>query len=577
MNLYSHRSQAATEYLMTYGWAFLIIAIVAAILISLGVFSPSPSSTVTGFTSFTSASASVSKINGLVLTLTNTNPNTIYLTNVSLSSSSGLKIGKVIVLAKLGTYSSSNPLFLLYYNNSEITNLSIPSGQSFTIIISNVSAYSSYSTQATITYFENGIPQSSTGTISGTPVSSSLASKYFPIVIFTELGLPSGTSWSVTYNGVTKSSTSSSIIFNATSNSQSFSVLRVNTPTCIYAPSPSSGSITAGSIQTISFGCIATVVFVINITNTQTVATSNPFQQMINVSSSSPIWPYINTNQTSAFGQNVEFIYPNGTVIPSWLESYSSNNAIWWIKIGSIPANSKLTIYAQIAPKSTNLFNNKTTGEAPQLSPTYAEYDDGANVFNFYDNFKGTSLNTSKWSVTNNGGFTLTVNNGLTMTQTGAGDNREGIITVNSIPIPSIIEMYGKIPQDVSTSYDMSMFGFMSALAPNSDYWATIGTFNSVGNIYLSSLYATNNSQTNVLTNYNSYARSNNIWGVAYNGAVITSELNYGDSYSLSYSTTATLYLGFYLEGNGNSSYFAQWVRVRAYPPNGVMPSVSIG
>ncbi|MCW1293201.1 MAG: hypothetical protein OH318_02300, partial [Candidatus Parvarchaeota archaeon] len=84
MNLYSHRSQAATEYLMTYGWAFLIIAIVAAILISLGVFSPSPSSTVTGFTSFTSASASVSKTNGLVLTLTNTNPNTIYLTNVSL-------------------------------------------------------------------------------------------------------------------------------------------------------------------------------------------------------------------------------------------------------------------------------------------------------------------------------------------------------------------------------------------------------------------------------------------------------------------------------------------------------------
>ncbi|MCW1293238.1 MAG: hypothetical protein OH318_02490, partial [Candidatus Parvarchaeota archaeon] len=79
------------------------------------------------------------------------------------------------------------------------------------------------------------------------------------------------------------------------------------------------------------------------------------------------------------------------------------------------------------------------------------------------------------------------------------------------------------------------------------------------------------------LTNYNSYARSNNIWGVAYNGAVITSELNYGDSYSLSYSTTATLYLGFYLEGNGNSSYFAQWVRVRAYPPNEVMPSVSIG
>ncbi|MCW1293029.1 MAG: hypothetical protein OH318_01400, partial [Candidatus Parvarchaeota archaeon] len=49
MNLYSHRSQAATEYLMTYGWAFLIIAIVAAILISLGVFSSPSSATINIF------------------------------------------------------------------------------------------------------------------------------------------------------------------------------------------------------------------------------------------------------------------------------------------------------------------------------------------------------------------------------------------------------------------------------------------------------------------------------------------------------------------------------------------------
>ena len=45
------RSQSALEYMMTYGWAILVIVIVAAVLYSLGIFSPSSSlsTTVTGF------------------------------------------------------------------------------------------------------------------------------------------------------------------------------------------------------------------------------------------------------------------------------------------------------------------------------------------------------------------------------------------------------------------------------------------------------------------------------------------------------------------------------------------------
>ncbi len=49
------RSQSALEYMMTYGWAILIIVIVAVILYSMGIFNPSSSlaSTVTGFNGFT--------------------------------------------------------------------------------------------------------------------------------------------------------------------------------------------------------------------------------------------------------------------------------------------------------------------------------------------------------------------------------------------------------------------------------------------------------------------------------------------------------------------------------------------
>ena len=38
-------------------------------------------------------------------------------------------------------------------------------------------------------------------------------------------------------------------------------------------------------------------------------------------------------------------------------------------------------------PKSTNLFNTVNDGEAPQLTSTYAEYDDGAAIFLNYYNF----------------------------------------------------------------------------------------------------------------------------------------------------------------------------------------------
>ena len=151
------------------------------------------------------------------------------------------------------------------------------------------------------------------------------------------------------------------------------------------------------------------------ITNYQNIATPNPFQQMINISISS-IDNYVNT---TSFGQNVEFVYDNNSVIPSWLESYNSNYAIWWVKVPSIPAEGTMTIYMKFANKKTNLLNNKTTGEAPQLSSTYAEYDDGANVFNFYSDFKGTSLNASKWSaagiyVVDNGIFIKNVSSSIT-------------------------------------------------------------------------------------------------------------------------------------------------------------------
>ena len=57
--LANKKSQSALEYMMTYGWAILIIVIVAAVLYSFGIFSPSSSisATITGFSGLGSVQA----------------------------------------------------------------------------------------------------------------------------------------------------------------------------------------------------------------------------------------------------------------------------------------------------------------------------------------------------------------------------------------------------------------------------------------------------------------------------------------------------------------------------------------
>ncbi len=131
----------------------------------------------------------------------------------------------------------------------------------------------------------------------------------------------------------------------------------------------------------------------ITLTNAQSVVAPAMFQQMITVDS------ILYSSYESSYLQNIEFFDSCGAIIPSWLESGNSNsstNTIYWLKLANgISANSKVTIYMGFADPTTNLFNNQSTGEAPQLSSIYGQYDNGRYVFNYYDNFASSS---SGWS-----------------------------------------------------------------------------------------------------------------------------------------------------------------------------------
>ncbi len=471
----NHKSQSALEYMMTYGWAILVIVIVAAVLYSLGIFSPSSSlsTTVTGFANLGTVNAVCLGGTSFTISMGDSTGYPINVTEINLTSSSGKT-----------TYS---PNILIQPNS--IQTVTVPSSSLCT-------SGARYSVSAVVSYLEPGQifpgPYTSTGTVAGTANS-----------------LPSSAT--------------------------------------LYEP--------------------------LNITNTQNQGTPSPFQQMINVTSTSPGWGDISS---SPFGQNVEFFSSTGQILDSWLENYTSTHAIWWVKLtSSISAGSKQTIYIGFAPTSTNLFNTNDIGEAPQLSSTYAEYDDGANVFNFYDNFAGTSLNTNKWT---DEGITYTVNNGFTATSTAPSGY---IYSSTQVTPPYVIEFYGNLGgQSTGTTAET---GGMKIPATNANnfYGVAIGSGYPASGSYLAQM--TNNG-----------AISNVVLSGAFQNAVLTinvvnsttSTYYYNYASKVAVSADAPQYpVNLMLIGApaGASAYsfspasFIQWFRTRTYPPNGVMPSVTFG
>ena len=107
---------------------------------------------------------------------------------------------------------------------------------------------------------------------------------------------------------------------------------------------------------------------------------------------------------------NIEFSYTNGTPIYAWIQSYNDSGATVWLKLAGL-RNRIIDLY--VLPSSESLLSSSGyLGEAPQLTSTYGQNDNGARVFPYYWNFAGTSL-PGGWT----GNVGTVVNNGVTFEQ----------------------------------------------------------------------------------------------------------------------------------------------------------------
>ena len=153
----AHKSQSALEYMMTYGWAILVIVIVAGVLYSLGIFSPSSSlsTTITGFSGLVVTQAGcVNSVNNQILEL--------YVTDT---------VGYPVNITKINTTGNNG------IDTSQNVSSILGAGDSAVFYVNGAcNKSSSYSGSATITYTEPGQvfsgPYFSSGTISGASTSS---------------------------------------------------------------------------------------------------------------------------------------------------------------------------------------------------------------------------------------------------------------------------------------------------------------------------------------------------------------------------------------------------------------------
>ena len=332
---------------------------------------------------------------------------------------------------------------------------------------------------------------------------------------------------------------------------------------------------------------------VVTLTNTQSLPTPVPFQQMVTVDSAT----YSNYEDTNL--DNVYFSYANGTIIPSWLESCSSTcstsgssstSTVYWLKLNKpIPAGGEMLIYMSFAPKGVNMFNGKTIGEAPQLSSTYAQYDDGASVFLAYFNMQNnpissSHLGTSYYSIT-----TTTGPNGVNqplLTWTGTtGQDFDFINLASTLPSNYIITDWVKSD---AQSYDIGLGAGSTTAGEWDGYVVDPGANTNVD----FNLWKITGTTFGVLTSV-SYSQSASTWYTLefqyVSGGSMTGWVepwqNTLDASSSSNKVTGsdTTYTSFnaieLFPYSGSTSDITSWALMvaRAYPPNGVMPSVNFG
>jgi hypothetical protein len=318
------KSQAAMEYLMTYGWAILIIALSLAVLYSLGVLNPETlKPQLCSLSPPFYCSDQYLDTNGF-LTLT-----------IAQGSGSDIRINKIVCVDKSLLNQNGLPSNPSYWSN---VGVSIPSGSQRQI--SNIICYSrdgkQYNGKIGSVFFGAIVINATTST--GANVFS-VGEIGAPVKALSALTVTS-TSISVY---TTSTSTTSTI---STSTSTSTATL-TSTSTSTFTSSTSTSISTSTSTTSTSTSIIWlsgwTYRKPIIINNTNNANTLSNYQVLVTLDTAS----LISAGKIRSDCGDIRFTDSDAqTLLSYWIESgCNSANTKIWVKVPSIPASSTKTIY----------------------------------------------------------------------------------------------------------------------------------------------------------------------------------------------------------------------------------------
>jgi len=223
-------------------------------------------------------------------------------------------------------------------------------------------------------------------------------------------------------------------------------------------------------------------VIKVTITNNQSTATANPHVQPIIIRHnyllsllSIDVDPYV-------VPLNTIFFDPQANAQAySYYDFFDGTFHYWFVKTPSIGANSTYTLY-MIIDLMEQLIDGNIAGINPYTGMayygfTYAQYDNGANVFPTYFNFEGTSAPSGINTYVSKG--SVTFNNGVTIIGDGSESGGEnGIATASSFSPPIIVEYFGTQTTSPSgDSWGWNMSGFSNYLSSSDAHPAFGGTY----------------------------------------------------------------------------------------------------
>ena len=330
---------------------------------------------------------------------------------------------------------------------------------------------------------------------------------------------------------------------------------------------------------TVALAVNSTLVVHVTVTNSQQSPTPAAFQQMITFNPSTYA-----SREAQNLG-NIRF-YEGSTELYSWCESgctSSSQDAVFWVRLpNAIGPDSSANLNMEFLPSASN-YDGVYAGEAPQLSPTYAQYDNGGMVFSVYQNFAGTSVPPG-WSTA--GSMLITFNNGVTY----RASDTEGIVYTQSNYDVGAVDLYITNMSIIPQQYDFGT-GFMTNLYNVGQGTDGFGSSSYLGRIqiasgdqggvnsyqmYQSSMYQSSTMLTNASAGSTVDGIYTFMWPAMGQESYYFDYVNVLSSADTSISRPSGVYLGGGITSAPTSTVTVQWIRGRAAPPNGVMPTVSL-